>query len=80
MLYYLRIRRCYHYSDYEIEEFLGAKGSFSERIHMRCPRIEEDPADDRVLTCGLRAKVGHGLQGFPPVPHYLPLAPAGMLR
>ena len=41
MLYYLRIRRCYHYSDYEIEEFLGAKGSFSERIHMRCPRIEE---------------------------------------
>ncbi len=62
VLRYPRIRRRYSYGEEEIEGFIEALRSLSERIYRRCPRvkaIEEDPADDMVLACGLRARADY---------------------
>lgn len=62
VLRYPRIRKRYRYSDEEIEGALEALRVLSERIYRRCPRvkvIEDDPADDMVLACGLRAKADY---------------------
>lgn len=62
VLRYPRIRKRYPYGDEELEEFIEAVKRLAEKIYWRCPRvrvIEEDPDDDAVLACGLRAKADY---------------------
>ena len=62
VLRYPRIRRRYPYGDEELEGFIEAVRSLAERVYRRCPKVDvvaEDPADNVILGCGLRAKADY---------------------
>lgn len=52
----------YPYGDEELEGFIEAVRSLAERVYRRCPKVDvvaEDPADNVILGCGLRAKADY---------------------
>jgi predicted nucleic acid-binding protein len=61
-LRYPRIRSRYPYGDEEPEGFIEAVRGLSEKVYKRCPKVDviaEDPADNEILGCGLRAKADY---------------------
>jgi len=56
LLIYQRIRRRYHYSDAEAEEFIERLRTVSEEVFSNLPEvsvIQEDPKDDFILSCAI---------------------------
>jgi len=62
LLTYGRIRRRYPYSDQDVRDFIEALREVSEEVFTCCPEVrvvEEDPKDDIVLACGVKAKADY---------------------
>jgi uncharacterized protein len=62
LLTYARIRKKYHYTDEEVEEYLETLILTATQVVKRLPKIGgivHDPKDNHILACGLKSKADY---------------------